>query len=81
MKSVTILSAESVVGHRLKISFSDGKVTEVDFKPFLERFDHPDYARYLNLDEFLKYRIVDGNINWGDYQMIFTIDSLYNGTI
>ena len=81
MDLLTVVSAKHVSGHILRIKFSDGKENEVDFKPYLLRFNHPDYERYLEEKEFVNFDIIDGNLNWNDYHMIFTIESLYKGKL
>jgi hypothetical protein len=80
-ENITVASARHLGGHRLEIEFSDNTRRVIDFKPFLERFSHPDYDRYMDVDEFKKFGIVDGNINWNDYHMIFTMESLYKGEL
>ncbi|MDR2675602.1 MAG: DUF2442 domain-containing protein [Opitutaceae bacterium] len=79
--SITVVSARHLDGHRLEVVFSDGLRREIDFKPFLDRFAHPDYDRYLDVVEFKKFKITDGNINWNDRHMIFTMDSLHKGQV
>jgi hypothetical protein len=81
MSNISIVSAEYLEEHKIRIVFSDGLVRVLDFKPFLERFAHPEYDCYLNENNFKNFEIVDGNICWDDYHMIFTIDSLYKGII
>ncbi len=31
--------------------------------------------------EFIKYKIIDDNLNWGDYTMIFPVEDLYSGKL
>ncbi len=81
MNNIFIVSAEYMGGHEIRITFSDGLIRVIDFMPFLKKFCHPDYDCYLSEEYFKNFKIVDGNINWNDYHMIFTIDSLYKGII
>jgi len=81
MKELTVKSAKHITNHRLEVTFSDGARREVDFKPFLQRFRHPDLERYKKVTEFKKYKVIDGNINWHDYNMIFPVEDLYKGEI
>jgi len=80
-KNITIKSARHLKNHRLVVEFSDGAWRAVDFKPFLERSNYPGYKKYRKISEFKKYQIIDGNINWDDYNMIFHVEDLYKGKI
>jgi hypothetical protein len=31
--------------------------------------------------EFKKFKIIDGNLMWNDYEMIFPLEDLYEGKI
>jgi hypothetical protein len=68
-------------GYKLEIYFSDGHVQTVDFEPFLKRSIHPEIRKYLNLDLFKQFRIVNGQLDWNDYDLCFPLEDLYNGTI
>ena len=63
------------------IFFTDGSSRQVNFKPFLEKSHHPSIRRYLDEELFLQYRMVDGNLNWNDYDMIFPLGDLHEGSI
>ena len=78
---VEVVSAEYSGGYRLALGFSDGHAQEVDFEPFLRRSLHPDINKYLNLDLFKQFRIVDGQLDWNDYDLCFPLSDLYEGTI
>jgi hypothetical protein len=81
MSELWVKSARHKTGHILEIEFSDGHSEVVDFAPFIFSVNHPDYEKYKSVDEFLKFRIVDGNLNWDDYTMIFPVDRLYSNKI
>ena len=49
--------------------------------PFLESSLHPSIRKYLDESKFNEYKIVDGNLNWNDYDMIFPIEDLYQGRV
>jgi len=53
----------------------------VDFKYFLEASQHPAVRKYLNKERFRLFSIVDGNLNWFDYDLIFPLEDLYEGKI
>lgn len=87
---VEVISAEYLDGYRLAIGFSDGHVQDVDFEPFLRRSLHPEISKYLNLDLFKQFRIVDGQLDWfqstpppreATYDLCFPLSDLYEGTI
>ena len=42
---------------------------------------HPEVRKYLNEDKYRQFKIIDGNLNWNDYDMIFPLEDLYNGKI
>ena len=76
-----VTDAKYVSGHRIRLTFNDGTVREVDFGPFLAKARNPDTTDYRDLEKFKTFRIEDGDLVWGDFQMIFPIMDLYRGTI
>ncbi|MCB2262351.1 MAG: DUF2442 domain-containing protein [Candidatus Thiosymbion ectosymbiont of Robbea hypermnestra] len=81
MSELSVKQAHHMGLHRLGIEFSDGHKQNVDFAPFIFSSGHPDYDKYKQESEFLKYEIVDGNLNWDDYTMIFPVEALYTGRL
>ncbi len=85
MKTTTqyleITNAEYVSGYKIRLTFNDGKVHVMDFGPLLKKARNPDTTDYRDLKKFKTFRIVDGDLMWGDYQMIFPIMDLYRGEI
>jgi len=79
--TLSVGSANYIGDFAVRISFTDGTEKLVDFKPFLMKAIHPSIKKYLDESQFLKYEIVDGNLNWNDYDMIFPIWDLYQGKI
>jgi hypothetical protein len=65
----------------IRITFSDGTEKAVDFKSFLHGNRHPIYEKYLHERQFKEFRLVHGNLNWNDFEMIFPIEQLYRGKI
>jgi len=53
----------------------------VDFSTFIFTSGHPDYDKYKTIEEFLKFEIIDDNLNWDDYTMIFPVEDLYKNCI
>ena len=78
---IKIKSARYIGDYAIRIFFSDGFNKLVDFKPFLESSVHPSIRKYLDETKFKDYQIVDGNLNWNDYDLIFPIEDLIEGKI
>ena len=70
-----------VRAHRLRIEFTDGKTTEVDFEPFLRAATHPGICRYLQPRRFKQFAITDGVLQWNDFDLVFPMADLYDGVI
>jgi len=47
----------------------------------LEASLHPSIRKYLDEAKFKDYQIVDGNLNWNDYALIFPIEDLHEGKL
>lgn len=78
---IKLILAEYISGYKLRLNFNDGQENIVDFEPFLSKSLHPSIRKYLNLDNFKKFRIINGNLNWNDYDLIFPISNLKQGVI
>ena len=76
-----IKSAKYIGDFAIRISFNDGINRLIDFKPFLESSLHPSIHKYLDDGKFKNFDLIDGNLNWNDYDLIFPIDNLYEGRI
>ena len=76
-----VTEAIYVSGYKLLLTFNDGAVRVVDFGPFLAKARNPDTTDYRDLKKFKRFHIQDGDLMWGDYQMIFPIMDLYRGNI
>lgn len=76
-----IHSAKYLSDYAIRIKFNDGNEKLVDFKPFLSKSLHPSIKKYLEESNFSNFSIIDGNLNWNDYDLIFPISDLYNGKI
>jgi hypothetical protein len=78
---ISIKSADYIGDFAIQISFSDGVNRIVDFKSFLETSYHPSIRKYFDENKFKEFEIIDGNLNWNDYDLIFPIYDLYKGKI
>jgi hypothetical protein len=81
IENLKIIEAKYLSDFVIRISFNDSTEMLVDFKPFLQKSNHPSIKKYLDESKFSEYNIVDGNLNWNDYDMIFPIWDLYQGKI
>ena len=81
LEQIEITFANYIGDYAIRIKFKDGTERLIDFKPFLNKSHHPSIKKYLKEDLFLKFKIVEGNLNWNDYDLIFPIWDLYEGNI
>ena len=79
-RRIQIKYANYIGDYAIRIKFKDETEKLVDFKPFLNKSQHPSIKKYLK-DLFSKFQIVDGNLNWNDYDLIFPVWDIYNGKI
>jgi hypothetical protein len=79
--AVDILRVGDVGRYRLELTFSDGHVSIIDFGPFLRGSLSPETRRFLDEKQFRSYSMTHGNLVWGDYEMCFPIEDLYEGQI
>ena len=80
-KTINITAAEQVGDYALCLSFDDGTVQTVDFRPFLSQSRHPDIRAYLEPALFAAFRIEYGELVWGDYDLCFPIADLYRNRL
>lgn len=80
-KYLEITGASYVAGNKLLLTFNDGAARVVDFGPFLAKARNPDTIDYRDLKKFKSFHLQDGDLIWGDFQMIFPNMDLYRGTI
>lgn len=78
---IEIKSATYIGDYAIRMFFNDDTNRVVDFKPFLESSLHPSIRKYLDEIKFQQFEIIDGNLNWNDYDLIFPIADLYEGGI
>ena len=76
-----ITAAEYLSGYRIRLTFSDGCVTIMNFEPFLSKATNPDLTKYREVKNFKQFRLHYGDLMWGDYEMIFPIADLYRGEV
>jgi len=78
---LTITSVNLTGPYALTLTFTTGERRVVNFEPFLRRSHHPDIQAYLDPLRFQQFELIDGNVNWNDYDLIFPVADLYSGTV
>lgn len=78
---IAVTEATILDDYKIQIIFNDNTKQIVDFEPFLKKSQHPAIQKYLDKTNFRNFEIVDGNINWNDYDMIFPVEDLKKGQI
>lgn len=80
-KELKVNKVEYLDLYKLKLLFSDGTVQIIDFEVFLKNSHHPDIQKYLKLKYFKNYCLIDGDLMWGDFDLIFPVVDLYHNSI
>ena len=78
---VNIITAEYISDYKIKVFFDDSTSKTIDFESFLKKSIHTSINKYLEKINFKNYRIIDGNLNWNDYDLIFPIWDLHEGVV
>ncbi|MES2445721.1 MAG: DUF2442 domain-containing protein [Bacteroidota bacterium] len=78
---IAINKAEYLENYKIRFEFSDGKTHTIDFTDFLKSAKNPMTKKYLDEEEFKKFKIEFGDIVWNDYEMCFPIWDLHEGNI
>jgi len=78
---VRIKKAKYLSGHKLKLLFNDGTEQIINFGPFLSNSLNPLIRKYLTQEEFMKYNLDDGDLEWNDYDLCFPVADLYENNI
>lgn len=78
---VEINKAQYVSGYKIRFEFSDQSIQVVDFEHFLKSAKNPMTKKYLDVSEFMKFKLEFGDIMWNDYEMCFPIWDLHQGNI
>jgi hypothetical protein len=78
---IEVVRAERKSDYKLRIHFSDDTSRTIDFEPFLKPSSNPMIRAFLDPKRFADFKIVDGNLMWGDYDLCFPISDLYENSI
>ena len=60
------------------VLFNDGIRRRIDVGDFVRKHPHPQYNKYLEIANFKKGKLVDGNVIWGN-DLEFHVEDLYGG--
>jgi hypothetical protein len=80
-KVLKIVAVTYLHGYVLKITFKDGEVRDIDFYDFLNSSTNTEIRTYLDLNKFKSFKNKDGELMWGDFDLLFPIQDLYDGKI
>jgi hypothetical protein len=76
-----VTQATYVKDYTVQVRFNDKTEQIVDFSPFLLSSSHPSIRKYLDLSLFKQFEVKDGDLMWGDMDLIFPVWDLYNGKV
>jgi len=76
-----VVEAEYIAPYKVHLWFSDGAEQIVDFRPFIKKSHHPEIKKYLDKNLFKNFSIAHGQLNWNDYDLCFSMQDLYEGTV
>jgi hypothetical protein len=78
---ISVTAAQDIGDLRLRLTFSDGVIQEVDFRSFLQHSNHPEIRAYTDPKKFGTFTVKDGDLMWGDFELCFPIMDLYQNNI
>jgi hypothetical protein len=78
---ITIEKADYLGDYRLKLTFNDNTSQLINFYPFLNNSLNPFIRRYLDINEFKKFKLDNGDLEWNNYDLCFSIADLYENNI
>ena len=76
-KAIFVKKVTHLDNYRLRIEFSDGHSSTVDFESFLKNAQNPSISKYLDPELFSQYEIEEGDLQWNDYELCFPVEDLY----
>ena len=78
---IFITHVSYVKDYLLEISFNDGHISVVDFEQFICSSSNPDIIKYKEKKRFRHFKLDNGDLMWGDFEMIFPVIDLYKGIV
>ena len=74
-----IIKAEYISDYKLKITFNDGLVKNINLEKFVENSTHPLINKYIDKKLFEKVKVEDGTICWGNNEFDINPNNIRNG--
>lgn len=74
-----ITKAQYEKDYQIRCTFEDGRVVLADFLPFLKNTKLQQLKRYLDMELFRKFRILDGSLSWEGNLLDIYCDDIYHG--
>ena len=65
----------------ISLTFTNGETKLVAFKEYIFNSANPDLEKFQSEDYFKGFKLLSGNLNWYDYELIFPLSSLYSGNL
>ncbi len=65
-----VLKATYIIGHSLRISFSNGETRTVDISPFLRKAKNPSTSQFLDTNKFKDFKLTNGYLTWNGHMDI-----------
>jgi len=78
---IFIEKVKQIQAFELQLEFNDKTIQVIDFYPFLSGSLNPLIRKYLAPNEFSKFEIEGGDLEWNDYDLCFPIADLYQNKI
>ena len=78
---IKILHVAHLKNFELQITFSEGTIKNIDFAGFILNSKKPDVQKYQKPSKFKAFSFKNGELRWGDFEMIFPIMDLYKGSV
>ena len=75
-KIINIESVEYIKDYILYLSVSDGIQHKVDLSLFIKKSRHPEVQKFLNPKQFKRFKLIHGQLMWGDFDFIFPLIDL-----
>lgn len=81
MSNLEVINVEQLDTHTLKITFNDSHISTINFLPYITNNKNEMVRDYIDSKLFNSYELVNGNVNWNDFDLIFAVEDLYKAEI
>lgn len=78
---ISVEKVNQLSDFKLELEFNDKTRQVIDFHPFLSRSLNPLIRKYLSPEEFSKFEIDEGDLEWNDYDLRFPVADLFGNRI